>query len=50
MTKYAYVRVSAKEQNIDRQLMALELYGIREKTSSVITSPAKILKDHSINS
>ncbi len=31
MTKYAYVRVSTKEQNIDRQLMALEPYGIRKK-------------------
>ena len=31
MTKYAYVRVSTKEQNIDRQLMALEPYGIQEK-------------------
>lgn len=31
MTKYAYVRVSTKEQNIDRQLMALEPYGIQKK-------------------
>ena len=30
MTDYAYVRVSTKEQNIDRQLMALEPYGIRK--------------------
>lgn len=31
LTKYAYVRVSTKEQNIDRQLMALEPYGIQKK-------------------
>jgi len=49
VTKYAYVRVSTKEQNIDRQLMALEPYGIQKKTSSVITSPAKILTGHSTN-
>ncbi len=30
MTAYAYVRVSTKEQNIDRQLAALEPYGIRK--------------------
>ena len=26
MKKYAYVRVSTKEQNIDRQILALESY------------------------
>lgn len=31
MTKYAYVRVSTKDQNIDRQLMALEPYDIQKK-------------------
>ena len=31
LTKYAYVRVSTKEQNVDRQLMALEPYGIQKK-------------------
>ena len=31
MTKYAYIRVSTKEQNIDRQLVALEPYGIPER-------------------
>lgn len=31
MNKYAYLRVSTKEQNIDRQLLALELYEIPEK-------------------
>lgn len=31
MKKYAYVRVSTKEQNIDRQLMALKPYDIPKK-------------------
>lgn len=31
MTDFAYVRVSTKEQNIDRQLVALEPYGIRKQ-------------------
>lgn len=31
MEQYAYVRVSTKEQNIDRQLMALEKYDIPKK-------------------
>ena len=31
MTNYAYIRVSTKEQNIDRQLVALEPYNIPKK-------------------
>lgn len=31
MKKYAYVRVSTKEQNIDRQLLALERFDIPER-------------------
>lgn len=31
MAKYAYIRVSTKEQNIDRQLVALEPYRIPER-------------------
>ena len=31
MAYYAYVRVSTKEQNIDRQLVALEPYSIPKK-------------------
>ena len=31
MEQYAYIRVSTKEQNIDRQKMALEPYHIREE-------------------
>lgn len=31
MKRYAYIRVSTKEQNIDRQLMALESYHIPKK-------------------
>ena len=28
MEQYAYIRVSTKEQHIDRQIMALKPYGI----------------------
>lgn len=31
MVKYAYIRVSTKEQNVDRQLMALESYSVPER-------------------
>ena len=31
METYAYIRVSTKEQNIDRQLMAIEGYEIPKK-------------------
>ena len=37
MEKYAYIRVSTKEQNIDRQLMALEKIQLPE---------ANIFRDH----
>ena len=31
MEQYAYIRVSTKEQHIDRQIMALKPYGISQK-------------------
>lgn len=31
MTKYGYVRVSTKEQNLDRQILAMKKEGIKEK-------------------
>lgn len=31
MERYAYIRVSTKEQNIDRQMLALEPYNIQKK-------------------
>lgn len=31
MEQYAYIRVSTKEQNVDRQIMALEPYGVAKK-------------------
>lgn len=43
MEKYAYIRVSTKEQNIDRQLVALKPYGIPEQNTTVITNQVKIL-------
>ena len=43
MAKYAYIRVSTKEQNIDRQLVALNPMASLNKTSTVITNQVKIL-------
>lgn len=48
MKKYAYVRVSTKEQNVDRQLKALEPYDIPKKNIYVIISQEKILKGRNI--
>jgi DNA invertase Pin-like site-specific DNA recombinase len=48
MKKYAYVRVSTKEQNIDRQLHALESFDIPKKMFIAIINQERILKDHSI--
>lgn len=31
MEQYAYIRVSTKEQNVDRQMLALEPYRIPQK-------------------
>jgi len=31
MEQYAYIRVSTKEQNVDRQMLALEPYGVPKK-------------------
>ena len=31
MEQYAYIRVSTKEQNIDRQILALEPYMVSKK-------------------
>jgi len=31
MQQYAYIRVTTKEQNIERQLVALEPYGVPQK-------------------
>ena len=36
MEQYAYIRVSTKEQHIDRQIMALKPYSISPKNSSMI--------------
>lgn len=43
MEQYAYIRVSTKEQHIDRQIMALKPYGISQKIFTVIISPRKTL-------
>ena len=31
MERYAYIRVSTKEQNIDRQILALQPYNVAER-------------------
>lgn len=43
MAKYAYIRVSTKEQNIDRQLVALKPYGIPEQNIYCDYHQVKIL-------
>ena len=48
MNRYAYIRVSTKEQNIDRQLHALESFDIPKKMFIAIINQERILKDHSI--
>ena len=50
MANNAYVRVSTREQNIDRQLAALKPYKIPKRISFVITSPAKTSTVRSIRS
>ncbi len=48
MRKYAYIRVSTKEQNVDRQILALEPYHILKKIFTVITSQEKTLSVRNI--
>ena len=43
MSQFAYIRVSTKEQSIDRQILALEPYGIPRKMFSATTSRERIL-------
>ncbi len=44
MEQYAYIRVSTKEQNVERQIFALEPYHIpKRKIFIVIISRGKIL-------
>ncbi|MFR7620766.1 MAG: recombinase family protein [Blautia sp.] len=43
MEHYAYVRVSTKEQNIDRQKIALEVYQIPEQNIYCDYQSGKIL-------
>lgn len=41
MKRYAYIRVSTKEQNIERQILALKPYNISKKIFIVIISRVK---------
>ena len=45
---YGYVRVSSIDQNEDRQLIVMDKNNVPNKTSILISSPAKILSGHSI--
>ena len=47
---YGYVRVSTREQNEDRQLIALREVGVSDRISLWISNPAKILSVHSTKS
>lgn len=48
MNQFAYIRVSTKEQNIERQIMALEPYNIPKKIFIVIINQVKTLNVLSI--
>ncbi len=48
MKKYAYIRVSSKDQNIARQVEAMKSIGISEK-DMFINNPVKIFFVNSIN-
>ena len=39
---YAYARVSTAQQNEDRQIIALTEFGVEKKTSTLISSLARI--------
>ena len=43
MNQYGYIRVSTKEQHIDRQLAALQPYNIPKKIFTAIINLEKIL-------
>ena len=43
--KYGYVRVSSRDQNEDRQMIAMKQEGIEGKTSSLISSRERTLTD-----
>lgn len=46
--EYGYARVSTKEQNEERQLIALTAFGITAHAILWISSPGKISSGHSI--
>jgi DNA invertase Pin-like site-specific DNA recombinase len=47
---YGYIRVSTREQNEDRQLIALESLSIPAKIYTWISSRGKTSSDHNIRS
>ena len=48
MKKYGYVRVSTKEQNLDRQIAVMREEKVEEKIYTRNRYLVKILKDHNI--
>lgn len=47
-TTYGYARVSGRDQNEQRQILALSAFGIKKKTFFVINSPARTLTGRDI--
>ena len=43
MNTYAYARVSAKDQNLERQLAAFHSFGIEKNRKNLQTLPKKFL-------
>ena len=48
MEQYAYIRVSTKEQNVDRQLAAIESYDLPPKNIYCDYQSERILTDRHI--
>ena len=46
---YGYVRVSSKDQNEERQLIAMKEFGVPDNLSTLISKVIKILTDLLIN-
>lgn len=47
---YGYIRISSKDQNEERQLIALRSKGVMDKISSLTRSPVRILTAHNTKS
>lgn len=50
MAKYAYIRVSSKDQNIARQVEAMQELGFTQKQMYIDKQSGKILSERTIKS